>query len=156
MYTITKCLPIPQPSILYVLALHVGLLFVVSVSQCFAQRSDSLTNEPVFTVVEKHPEFTGGMRAFGEYLTANVHYPETARASRIEGKVFVNFIVRKDGRITDVGVLKGLGFGCDEEAIRVISSMPNWKPGSQSGQPVNVKYNVVVPFSPGSLRAKGH
>jgi len=154
MFTKSKSLPIPRPTIHYVIALHVGLLLLVSVSQSFAQRSDSMDHE-VFTVVEKHPEFTGGMRALGEYLTANVRYPEAARASRVEGKVFVHFIVRKDGRITDVGVLKGLGFGCDEEAVRVISAMPNWRPGSQSGRPVNVKYNIVVRFSPNSLRDKG-
>ncbi|HLK98365.1 MAG TPA: energy transducer TonB [Hymenobacter sp.] len=150
-----KFLPVSRPMVLYVLALHVGLVWLVSVSQCFAQRSDSLDDETVFTVVEKQPEFTGGMRAFGEYLTANLRYPERARAARVEGKVFVHFIVRKDGRITDVGVLKGIGFGCDEEAIRVISAMPNWRLGSQSGRPVNVKNSVVVRFSPDSGRDKG-
>lgn len=154
MYTRSKSLPVPRPTTLYVLAIHVGLLWLVSVGHCLAQRSDS-PDEEVFTVVEKHPEFTGGMRALGEYLSANIHYPEAARASRVEGKVFVNFIVRKDGRITDVNVLKGLGFGCDEEAVRVISSMPNWRPGTQSGRPVNVKYNLPVLFSPSSLRDKG-
>ncbi|MDB5240239.1 MAG: TonB family protein [Spirosoma sp.] len=155
MSTKRQLLPIPRPTILYALVFHVGLLWLISAGSCFAQRSDSPDEEEIFTVVEQHPEFTGGMRALGEYMTANVRYPEAARASRIEGRVFVNFIVRKDGHITDVNVLKGIGFGCDEEAIRVVSAMPNWKPGTQSGRPVNVKYNLVVRFSPSSLHDKG-
>ena len=154
MCTKTQFLSVPRPTIHYVLMFHVGLLWLVSTCSCFAQQSDSV-DEEVFTVVEKQPEFTGGMRALSEYLSANLHYPERARASRVEGKVFVNFTVRKDGRITDVNVLKGIGFGCDEEAVRVISSMPNWKPGTQSGRPVNVKYNLPLNFSPSSLRDKG-
>lgn len=126
------------------LTLGVSLL-LLSISG-FAQSGDSRNESQIFTVVEKHPEFTGGIRAFQDYLATNVRYPAAAAAAKVTGKVFVNFIVRDDGRITDVNVLKGLGHGCDEEAVRVISAMPNWKPGTQSGRPVNVKYNVVVPF----------
>lgn len=126
------------------LALGVGL-FLLAVTGGLAQSNDRL-DETVFTVVEKQPEFPGGMRAFQDYLATNVRYPAAASTAAIKDKVFVSFIVRSNGRITDVGVLKGLGYGCDEEAVRVISAMPNWRPGSQSGKPVNVKYNVIVPF----------
>lgn len=154
MFIRNKLFSAHYPALTRVLSLTVGLLVLISVNYGFAQSGNS-GNEPIFTVVEKHPEFPGGMRAFQDYLATNVRYPETARAGRVEGRVFVSFIVRSDGRITDVGVLKGLGYGCDEEAVRVISAMPNWKPGTQSGRAVNVKYNLVVPFSPSYLRSKG-
>ena len=94
------------------------------------------------------------MRSFHDYLARNVRYPAAADAAKVTGKVFVNLIIRDDGRITDVQVLKGIGFGCDQEAVRVISSMPNWTPGKQSGRPVNVKYTLIVPFGPTNLRSK--
>lgn len=135
------------------LSLTIGLLLLISVNYGFAQSGNS-DNDPIFTVVEKQPEFPGGMRAFQDYLRTNVRYPAAANSANITGRVFVSLIVRNDGRITDVGVLKGLGYGCDEEAIRVISTMPNWKPGSQSGRAVNVKYNLVVPFGVDNSRQR--
>ncbi|GAB3642705.1 hypothetical protein GCM10027423_33410 [Spirosoma arcticum] len=135
------------------LSLTVGLLLLISVNYGFAQ-SDNSGNEPIFTVVEKQPEFPGGMGAFQDYLATNVRYPAAAYAAKITGRVFVSFIVRNDGRITDVAAFKGVGYGCDEEAVRVISAMPNWKPGSQSGRPVNVKYNLMVPFGFNNYRSK--
>ena len=153
MSTRNELLSTHHSTLIRVLSLTVGLLLLVSVNYGFAQSGNS-DNESIFTVVEKPPEFPSGMRAFQDYLATNVRYPAAADAANITGKVFVNFIVRNDGRITDVAVLKGLGYGCDEEAIRVISTMPNWKPGSQSGRPVNVKYNLVVPFGINNSRSK--
>ena len=137
----------------HVLSLAVGLLLLISVSGSFAQSGNSSENT-VFTVVEQQPEFPAGMRSFQDYLARNVRYPAAADAAKVTGKVFVNLIIRDDGRITDVQVLKGIGFGCDQEAVRVISSMPNWTPGKQSGRPVNVKYNLIVPFGPNNTRSK--
>ena len=104
------------------------------------------TEEEIFTVVEQQPVFPGGMGAYQQYLRKNLQYPPAAKAARVSGKVFATFIIRSDGRLTDVQILKGLGYGCDEEAVRIVSAMPNWQPGQQSGRPVNVKYNVVIPF----------
>lgn len=153
MFIKIKFLPVHLQTFSHVLTVALGLLLLASVNYGFAQ-SAHLDNESIFTVVEKQPEFTGGMRAFQDYLVTNVRYPASADAAKVRGKVFVSFIVRNDGRITDVAVLKGLGYGCDEEAVRVISAMPNWTPGSQSGRPVNVKYNVVVPFGSNQSRSK--
>jgi len=102
--------------------------------------------EEIFTVVEQQPEFPGGMGKLGEYLGRNIKYPAAASRASISGKVFMSFVVNTDGSIQDVQVLKGLGFGTDEEAARVIKSMPKWRPGKQSGRPVRVKYNLPISF----------
>jgi protein TonB len=98
----------------------------------------------IFTVVEEQPMFYGDL--YG-YLISQIKYPEEAKELGIQGKVFVTFIVEKDGSITDVKILRGIGGGCDEEAIRVIKSMPNWSPGKQSGNAVRVQFNLPVKFT---------
>ena len=100
-----------------------------------------------FTVVEEMPEYPGGMQAMLEFIGRNLHYPPEARDAGIQGRVFVNFTVNDDGSIQDVKVLKGIGGGCDEEAVRVVSMMQNWKPGKQKGKPVRVAYNLPIRFS---------
>ncbi|OUJ73697.1 energy transducer TonB [Hymenobacter crusticola] len=99
-----------------------------------------------FTFVEVMPEFTGGPEALRRYMQRNLHYPSTALANSIAGKVFVSFVVSADGSISDVEVLKGLGYGTDEEAIRVIRSMPAWKPGRQNNHAVSVRYTLPITF----------
>lgn len=103
--------------------------------------------DEIFTVVEVPPSFPGGMSRLGDYIRQNLRYPEAAINAKIEGKAFVSFIVMKNGSVQDVQVLKGLGYGTNEEAVRLIQTMPNWIPGKQSGRSVNVKYNLVVPFT---------
>jgi periplasmic protein TonB len=103
-------------------------------------------DEEIFTVVEQNPEFVGGNAAMYAWLGKNIKYPAAAQRANISGKVFVSFTVNTDGSITDAQVLKGLGFGTDEEAIRVVKSMPKWKPGKQSGRAVRVKYNLPISF----------
>jgi protein TonB len=100
--------------------------------------------EEIFTVVEESAEPNGGMEAFRKYLEKNLKYPKQARKMGVEGKVFVQFVVDKDGSISDVKAIKGIGAGCDEEAIRIIQESPKWKPGKQRGRPVKVR--VVVPI----------
>lgn len=100
----------------------------------------------VFTVVEQQPEFKGGMKELGHYLQSNLKYPAAAEKANIHGRVFVSFIVSKTGEVSDVKLLKGLGFGIDEEAIRVVQNMPRWKPAMQSGKLVNVRFNLPINF----------
>ncbi len=100
----------------------------------------------IFTVVESMPGFPGGDVARMKYLRDNMKYPQMARESGIQGKVFVTFVVEKDGKVTDVRVLRGIGGGCDEEAIRVVKSMPKWNPGKQRGKPVRVQFNLPIIF----------
>ena len=100
----------------------------------------------IFTVVESMPDFPGGDEARIKYLNENIKYPQMARESGIQGRVFVTFVVEKDGSVTDVRVLRGIGGGCDEEAIRVIKNMPKWDAGKQRGKPVRVQFNMPILF----------
>ncbi len=102
--------------------------------------------DQIFQVVEQQPEFPGGASALLGYLGKNIKYPAAASRANVSGRVFMTFVVNTDGSIQDAQVLKGLGFGCDEEALRVVKTMPKWKPGKQSGRPVRVKYNLPVSF----------
>jgi protein TonB len=101
----------------------------------------------IFTAVEKNPEFQGGLEAFGRYLSKNIHYPAVARENNVQGKVYLQFVVEKDGALTDIKVLRSLGSGTDEEAIRVLKNSPRWKPGIQNGRPVRVYYTVPISFT---------
>jgi protein TonB len=99
----------------------------------------------VFLVVEESAAPQGGMPAFYEYVGKKLKYPAQARRMGIEGKVFVEFVIEKDGSITDVKAIKGIGAGCDEEAVRVVGGAPHWKPGKQRGKPV--RQRMVLPIS---------
>ncbi|WP_238395727.1 energy transducer TonB [Pontibacter pudoricolor] len=101
----------------------------------------------VLDFAEEMPEYAGGMSAMSKYLSRKMNYPAAARAEKIEGTVVVTFVVGRSGEIEDVKVLKGLGFGTDDEALRVIKSMPRWKPGKQNGIPVAVRYTLPIKFS---------
>jgi len=107
---------------------------------------EAKVEEQIFTVVEQNPEFPGGISEMYKFLGKNIKYPSVASRANVSGKVFLTFVVNTDGSIQNVGVLKGLGFGCDEEATRVVKTMPKWKPGKQSGRPVRVKYNLPINF----------
>lgn len=108
---------------------------------------EEVVEAPIFTVVEEQPEFVGGDVARIEYLSSNIKYPPMAKETGIQGTVYVTFVVNENGKVTDVRLLRGIGGGCDEEAIRVISGMPAWKPGKQSGKAVRVQYNLPVKFT---------
>lgn len=100
----------------------------------------------VFTVVEQQPEFTGGMQALATYLQKNIRYPASARRMGVDGTVYVQFVVSKDGSISEVKTIRGVSADCDKEAERVINAMPNWKPGKQNGKAVNVRFVLPVKF----------
>ena len=103
--------------------------------------------EVIFVVVESMPEFPGGQQALFKYLAENVKYPVIAQENGIQGRVICQFVVNKDGSIVDVVAVRSSGEpSLDKEAIRVIQSMPKWKPGKQRGKPVRVKYTVPVNF----------
>ncbi|SDK66471.1 protein TonB [Catalinimonas alkaloidigena] len=105
--------------------------------------------DEIFLVVEEQPAPEGGMEAFNKYLSKNLRYPEQARRMGIEGRVFVEFVVDKDGSLNDVKAVKGIGAGCDEEAVRVVKAAPKWKPGKQRGRPVRVRMVVPIFFKMG-------
>ena len=104
-------------------------------------------NQQVFDVVEQMPEYPGGIQALFEYLQQNVKYPEDAKKQKIEGRVIATFVVETDGSINNVEVVKPAFPSLDAEAVRVLSAMPKWKPGMQSGKAVRVKYTVPINFN---------
>lgn len=103
--------------------------------------------QTIFEVVEEMPEFpNGGQAGLMQYLAKNIKYPTIAQENGTQGRVVCQFVVNKDGSIVDVKVLRGVDPYLDKEAVRVISTMPKWKPGKQRGKPVRVKYTVPVMF----------
>lgn len=100
----------------------------------------------IFTIVEEQPAFPGGEEALFEYLQKNIVYPQMAKESNIQGTVFVTFVVEPDGNISNTRVLRGIGGGCDDEAVRVVKKMPRWAPGKQRGKPVRVQFNLPIKF----------
>lgn len=105
-----------------------------------------VSDDQTFSVVEQMPEYPGGMRAGLEFMARNLRYPTKAREAGKQGRVIVQFVVRKDGSLSDFKVLRPVDPWLDAEAIRVISTMPKWKPGMQDGKPVSVKFTLPVTF----------
>lgn len=100
----------------------------------------------VISLNEIQPEFPGGADALMEFLARNIKYPVYARENNIQGTVYVTYVVEPDGKVTNVKVIQGIGGGCDEEAIRVVSIMPQWKPGMQLNKPVRVQFTLPIRF----------
>jgi len=111
------------------------------------EEEEEIVEEKIFLVVEEMPSFPGGEAKMYGYIGKNIEYPRMAKESGISGRVFVTFVVEKNGAVTDVQILRGIGGGCDEEAVRVIRSMPKWKPGKQRGKPVRVQYRMPIKFT---------
>ncbi len=107
---------------------------------------DDPDEDPIVTIVEHMPEFPGGYTEMYKFLGANMKYPTRAREAGIEGTVHVSFVVWNDGSIRNTSILRGIGGGCDEEAIRVVNLMPKWKPGIQLTKKVNVQMSLPVKF----------
>lgn len=102
--------------------------------------------EKEYLVVDQKPEFMGGNAAMGAFLQKHLRYPSQAVQAGVEGRVFLEFTVGSEGRIENVKTIKGIGFGCDEEAERVVKLMPDWKPGKQAGTPVRVRFTLPIVF----------
>jgi len=101
--------------------------------------------EEIFLVVEEQPQPVGGYEAFYNFIYDEIKYPDLALRYRVEGRVFIQFVVEKDGSLTDFVVARGIGIGCDEESIRVLQLAPKWNPGKQRGKPVRVR--MILPIS---------
>ena len=128
--------------VLFVTVLFTGVFFA-----CSSADKDKFETDKVYTKVDVVPEFPGGLKELMNYLSANIKYPVEAKDQGIEGRVYINFIVEKDGSVDSAWVLRGIGGGCDEEALRVVREMPDWTPGYQHGEAVRVSYNLPVKFS---------
>lgn len=105
--------------------------------------------QEVHEKVDEMPVPPGGMDGWIKHLTGNLKYPKTARDGKVEGKVLLTFIVKADGSVTDVEILKGIGSGCDEEGKRVVEISPNWTPGKIAGKAVNTRMTLPINFKLG-------
>lgn len=126
-------------------ALTVLCASLVIALACSEEKSVEKAHE-IFTVVESYSEFEGGVAAFNAHIMKEIRYPSQARQAGVEGRVDVQFVVDKDGSISDVEAIKGIGAGCDEEAVRVVKSLPRFKPAAQNGKPVPVRMVVPIVF----------
>ena len=112
----------------------------------FEEPVEEEETDEIFQIVENPATFRGGIGAFYQYVQKNMKYPSQAQRMGLEGKVFVEFVVGKDGKITDVRVLRGIGAGCDEEAIKVLKNSPAWTAGRQRGRPVRQRMVLPITF----------
>ena len=111
------------------------------------QAAEAIDEDAVYVVVDQAPVFQGGNAALFQYISDNIQYPATAKEKGIKGRVICQVVVNKDGSVTDVNVVQSSGdASLDDEAIRVLQSMPKWTPGKKNGRPVNVKYTIPVNF----------
>ena len=109
-------------------------------------QEEEVVEQEIFQIVEEMPAYPGGDQKLMEFIAKGIKYPQIARETGIQGRVFVGFVVEPDGSVSNVKVLRGIGGGCDEEAMRVVKSMPKWKPGKQRGKAVRVSYMLPVNF----------
>ncbi len=110
-------------------------------------KAKATSGDAAFEKVEKMPAYPGGHDALVKFMIENIKYPEAAKKAKVQGTVFVSFIVKADGTVTDTKVLRGIGSGCDEEALRVVGLMPKWTPGENKGKKVDVAFNLPVKFA---------
>lgn len=122
----------------------IALLVAGATSPTKAQQKEEALN---LLTIDTPPSYPGGMANFYKLIATNLKYPETAQKYNIEGKVFLSFVIEKDGTLSDAKIERSLGFGTDEEALRVIKLSEKWKPGIQKGNPVRVRYNIPIQFA---------
>ncbi|MBK5285957.1 MAG: energy transducer TonB [Bacteroidia bacterium] len=103
--------------------------------------------DSIFFVADVMPQFPGGEKSMLEHLIKNIHYPVTARDKKVQGRVYVQFIIDRDGKVSRAKVIRGIGGGCDEEALRVVKGMPKWIPGKVNESPVQVQFVLPLYFS---------
>lgn len=116
--------------------------------QALAQESQTDTSK-IFLLVDVAPTYEGGMEALYKEFAQKIQYPKMARRIGIEGRVFIQFVIRKDGSVSDVSILKAIGLGCDEEAIRVVKEATHWKPGLIQDKPVHTRMSIPIFFKLG-------
>lgn len=119
----------------------------IEITPVVIEKEEEEDEQVIFQVVENDPEFPGGIEAMYKFLAQNIKYPQLARENNITGRVYVTFVVEKDGSVSGVKVLRDIGGGCGAEAVRVVKSMPKWTPGKQRGKAVRVQYNLPVNFN---------
>ena len=127
-------------------SLKVPLMMLVLLFSFMTSTAQTKKNNMVYDVVEVMPQYPGGQIAMLKYIMENIKYPKQIMEEGIQGRVTVSFIVEKDGRVSNVRLLRSVQPLLDKEAIRVVKSMPKWTPGKQNGKPVRVRFNLPVMF----------
>lgn len=127
----------------YILALLVAV-FTLGATHSYSQSASD--EGAIYTHVEKMPEYPGGQVALVKFLSKNIKYPAKYKKDKVNGRVFVSFVIDKTGKVTQPKIVKSLNEDCDKEALRVISMMPNWIPGEKDGNKVNVQFGLPVNF----------
>lgn len=125
--------------------LLLSAIFLTNMAFCQEEKKVS-GDEPVFVVVEEQAEFPGGLDSMYAYIQKNLVYPEKAKAEGIEGRVFVSFIIEKDGSISNILIKRAIGGGCEEAVVEMIKNMPKWNPGKQKGKPVRCQFTLPIKF----------
>ncbi len=124
-----------------------SIVFLFSTVLCQAQAKENKSKEGVYAIVEEMPVYPGGEEALRNDLAANIKYPEEAKKSGIQGKVYVTFVVDELGKITDAKIARGVDPALDKESLRVMSNLKTWKPGMEKGKAVKVAYTVPIKFA---------
>ena len=127
-------------------SLKVALMMLVLLFSFMTSTAQTKKNNMVYDVVEVMPQFPGGQTAMLKYIMENIKYPKQIMEEGIQGRVTVSFIVEKDGRVSNVRLLRSVQSALDKEAVRVVKSMPKWSPGKHNGKPVRVRFNLPVMF----------
>lgn len=126
-------------------------LIAVAAAQEPAGRNDNKgsvnINDEIYVVVETDPVFPGGVEGLTKYIKENIQYPIEAKEKGLTGNVFVTFVIEKNGSVSNVKVVRDIGGGCGNEAVRIVRAMPQWEPGKQRGEPVRVQFTLPVNFS---------
>ena len=127
-------------------SLKVALMMLVLLFSFMTSTAQTKKSNMAYDVVEVMPQYPGGQIAMLKYIMENIKYPKQAMKEGIQGRVTVSFIVEKDGRVSNVRLLRSVQSALDKEAIRVVKSMPKWTPGKHNGKPVRVRFNLPVMF----------
>lgn len=118
----------------------------IDVAPVIQEKEEAADDSQVFFIVEDMPEFPGGELALRKFIANAIKYPVIAQENGIQGKVYVNFVVDKDGSVINARIARGVDPSLDKEALRVVNNLPKWKPGKQRGKPVKVSYTVPINF----------
>ena len=119
----------------------------IEIVQVQVEQEEEEKEDEIFQVVEQDPEYPGGIEALYKYIQSNIKYPQLAKENNITGRVFVTFVVEKDGSVSNVKAARDIGGGCGAEAVRVVKSMPKWTPGKQRDKAVRAAYTLPVNFN---------
>ncbi len=126
---------------LFISVLYIAIAIIPSFSVAQSSGGDE-----IFVIVEDMPQYPGGNNALSAFISQNLKYPENARKNKVEGTVYAQFVVEKDGSVSNIRILQSLHPECDAEVLRVLALMPKWTPGKQRGKPVRVQFNLPVSF----------